>query len=145
MIAILDWELSTIGHPLVDLMFTTAPFWGAIKANAVDDVEVDSPYATAQGRREYGLPDLSDLLDKYTGLLGYDVRKDNDGMDIQIARIFNFVRGATISHGIQARTVTGQASSDESHLYFKNTKRSVEQALVLIEETESGKALKSKL
>lgn len=138
MIAILDWELSTIGHPLVDLLFTTAPFWGGPKAN--DQDEAPSPYMDATLRKEYGLPDLTQLLDRYASIVGYDVRKDNNGMDVQIARIFNMVRGATISHGIHARTVTGQASSDESWMYFKNTRRSVENALSLIEELEaSGK------
>lgn len=88
-------------------------------------------------REAYGLPDLKQLLDRYVSIVGYDVRKDNSGMDIQIARIFNMVRGATISHGIQARTVTGQASSDESWMYFRNTRRSVESALALIEELEN--------
>lgn len=102
-------------------------------------------YLTPESRREYGLPDLGQLLDEYTSTVGFDPRKDGDGRDIHVARIFNFVRGATISHGIQARTVTGQASSDESHVYFKNTRRSVEQALKLIEEVESTKTVKANL
>ncbi|KAK5949438.1 hypothetical protein OHC33_009612 [Knufia fluminis] len=138
-IAILDWELSTIGHPLVDLVFTTSPFWHLNANAAASDNATAIAYHSAESRREYGLPDLNDLLDKYTSIVGYDVRKDGNGLDMEVAKIFNFVRGATISHGIQARTVTGQASSDESHLYFKNTRRSVEAAVKLIEEVESGR------
>jgi len=137
-IAILDWELSTIGHPLVDLVFTTSPFWHLNAEAAAADGTTTVAYHNAQSRRTHGLPDLNDLLDRYTSIVGYDIRKDGNGMDMNVAKIFNFARGATISHGIQARTVTGQASSDESHLYFKNTRRSVEAALKLIEELERG-------
>lgn len=144
-IALLDWELSTVGHPLVDLVFTTSPFWGAVKANSLGDSEPDSPYSDAAKRHAYGLPDLDQLLDRYTTNVGFDVRRDGNGTDLQVARIFNFVRGATISHGIQARTVTGQASSEFSHVYFKNTGRSVDQALRLIEKLERGERSKAKL
>lgn len=144
-IALLDWELSTVGHPLVDLVFTTAPFWGAVKSNSPDDAEPESPYLDAAKRRAYGLPDLDELLDRYAAKVGYDVRRDGEGRDLQVARIFNFVRGATISHGIQARTVTGQASSEFGHVYFKNTRRSVEQALRLMEELVASRDSKARL
>ncbi|KAK5082942.1 hypothetical protein LTR05_006824 [Lithohypha guttulata] len=143
-IAILDWELSTIGHPLLDLLFTLSPFLGGPKANDLDSPS-STPYDTAHSRQQYGLPDLDNLLNHYTNIVGYDVRKDNDGRDVQIARIFNLVRGATISHGIQARTVTGQASSEESWRYFRNTRRSVDSALRLIEELEGENRVVAKL
>ena len=48
-------------------------------------------------------------------------------------------RGATISHGIQARTFAGQASSDFSHVYFQNTRRMLDEAWGMVRELGGGK------
>ncbi|CAI6088583.1 unnamed protein product, partial [Clonostachys chloroleuca] len=93
-IAILDWELSTIGHPLLDLCTAKAS----------------------------GMPEPKELLDRYAELVGYDPRRDGGGKDWEVAAIVHFIRGGTISHGIQARAISGQASSDFAHQYFERTK-----------------------
>ena len=136
MIAILDWELSTIGHPLMDAVYVVGPFWNeATKAGHPSQGSSDSksPYAPTN-RASAGMPDPDELMDRYTKIVGFDLRKDNGGRDWEVAKVFHHVRGGTISHGIQARTISGQASSDFSHVYFENTRRALEAALARVKE-----------
>jgi aminoglycoside phosphotransferase (APT) family kinase protein len=148
-IAILDWELSTIGHPLMDDVYVVGPFWNTQTSTGHPGGQsADSPYAP-QNRAESGMPDPDELMDRYSEIVGFDPRKDNGGRDWEIAKVFHFVRGGTISHGIQARTISGQASSDFSHIYFENTKRSLNAALEKVREQkeleQKGQQVKAKL
>ena len=135
-IALLDWELSTIGHPLMDAVYAIGPFWNeATKAGhpASGSSSSASPYASGN-RAESGMPDPDELIDRYSEIVGFDLRKDNGGRDWEVAKVFHHVRGGTISHGIQARTISGQASSDFSHVYFENTRRALDAALTRVRE-----------
>lgn len=127
-IAILDWELSTIGHPLMDIVFHASPFFDDYVAigETISQREA-SPYHV-ENRKESGMPDLPEMLDRYTRLTGFDPLASGKGRDWDVAIIFHYIRGATISHGIQARTIRGQASSNNSHLYFAKTHKSLEAA-----------------
>ena len=51
----------------------------------------------------------------------------------------------SLSSGIQARTITGQASSEFSHKYFQNTRDYLDGALVKMGEIEAEKGSISKL
>jgi hypothetical protein len=84
-------------------------------------------------------------LDRYSQIVGFDPRKDSNGKDWQVAQVFHYLRGGTISHGIQARTVIGQASSEFSHIYFDNTKRSLEAALERVKNMKNAEASLAKL
>ena len=83
-------------------------------------------------------------MDRYSKIVGFDLRKDNGGKDWEVAKVFHHVRGGTISHGIQARTISGQASSDFSHIYFENTRRALEAALQRVRE-QKQKELEKKM
>lgn len=50
-----------------------------------------------------------------------------------------------ISHGIQARTISGQASSEFSYVYFKNTKRGLDEAIRMVREMKAKEDVKSSL
>lgn len=147
-IAILDWELSTIGHPLMDAVYVISPFWNeATKPghpSAASRDSSSSPYAP-ENRDRSGMPDPDELMDRYAQIVGFDPRKDGGGRDWEIAKVFHFVRGGTISHGIQARTISGQASSDFSHVYFENTKRSLDAALQRVRKLKEEDESKSRL
>jgi hypothetical protein len=56
-----------------------------------------------------------------------------------------FQQGSTISHGIQARTISGQASSEFSHIYFENTKRGLNAALEMVRSMKEKEAPRSTL
>lgn len=54
-------------------------------------------------------------------------------------------QGSTISHGIQARTISGQASSEFSHIYFENTKRGLNAALDMVRSMKEKEMPRSSL
>lgn len=144
-IAILDWELSTVGHPLMDLVFHLSPFfpeypriWKSVLATEY------SPFKP-ENRKASGIPEPQELLDRYAEIVGFDMLKDGGGKDWEIASIFHYLRAATISHGIQARAISGQASSDFSHLYFDMTKQAIDVALQRVNELEVRDTAKNKL
>ncbi|KIW90400.1 uncharacterized protein Z519_09045 [Cladophialophora bantiana CBS 173.52] len=162
-IAILDWELSTIGHPLMDAVYVIGPFWNEVTkaghpvsnttnktSSSTANAFQSSPYAPAN-RAKSGMPEPEELLDRYARITGFDPRKEGSppGKDFEIAKIFHYVRGGTISHGIQARTISGQASSDFSHVYFENTRKSLDAAYGMMQRLKEnerlGQGVKAKL
>lgn len=96
-VAILDWELSTLGHPLADfayhaMMYRTPPhivagLWGA-----------DLP--------RLGIPAEEEYVDAYCRRTG---RHSIPGISFYFA--FNFFRLAAIFHGIRGRVARGNAAS----------------------------------
>ncbi|KAL5467843.1 hypothetical protein PMIN07_003424 [Paraphaeosphaeria minitans] len=122
-VAVLDWELSTIGHPLMECLDDQG-------GEAYDD----------QKRAQSGMPEMGELLDEYTRKAGWDPRGDR----WEVAKVFHLMRGGTISHGIQARTISGQASSEFSHVYFENTK-SLDAALDTMRRLKEEKGPKSNI
>ncbi|KAH0841103.1 hypothetical protein AYO21_06595 [Fonsecaea monophora] len=145
-IAILDWELSTIGHPLMDAVYVIGPFWNETVKAGVPYSPETSPYAPAN-RAKSGMPEPDELLDRYSRITGFDPRKEGNppGKDFEVAKIFHCVRGGTISHGIQARTISGQASSDFSHIYFENTRKSLDYAYRMMQRLKEAQGAKAKL
>jgi aminoglycoside phosphotransferase (APT) family kinase protein len=96
-LAVLDWELSTLGHPLADfayhaMMYHMPPHIVAGLAGA--DLEALS------------IPTETDYIKAYCGGTG---RTDIPDYPFYIA--FNFFRMAAIFHGIKGRVIRGTASS----------------------------------
>ncbi|KAL4802555.1 kinase-like domain-containing protein [Aspergillus unguis] len=144
-IAILDWELSTIGHPLMDLVFFTSPFLpDYARVDQPGQAPSEAPYSP-ENRKKSGMPEPSELLDHYAKLMGYDLRKDGQGRDWDTAIIFQYLRAGTISHGIQARTISGQASSSFGHVYFSKTKKALDAAYRRVREAQEQETSLSKL
>lgn len=88
-IGILDWEMSTIGHPLSDLVNLTSPF-----------------YLGDQER----LPPFEDIIAWYTEVAGW-----NPTPDMEFGISFGLFRSAVILQGIGARAALRQASSAKAH------------------------------
>ena len=139
----------------MDAIYVISPFWIDFHKGSPQDIikpktdassssgpnvgvsntsPLTSPYSPAN-RAASGMPDPTDLLDRYTAITGFDPRLEGfpPGKDFEIAKIFHYLRGATISHGIQARTYAGQASSDFSHVYFENTRKMFDAAWVMVQ------------
>jgi aminoglycoside phosphotransferase (APT) family kinase protein len=76
-IAVLDWELSTLGHPLMDAVYTLSPYW----------FQPAKVYLPDQ-QKESGMPSEEELLDRYTKMAGYDPRKEK----WKIAQMFHLIR-----------------------------------------------------
>ena len=89
-IGILDWELSTLGHPMLDVLFTTSPYWSSVSREDEDE-SVESPYLDGK-RKQAGIPELDELLDHYSSIAGWDPRKDGGGMDMEVGKIFHLIR-----------------------------------------------------
>lgn len=124
----------------MDLVFHVSPFFDDyMKVGKTPSSPSESPYKP-KNRRVSGMPEPQELLDRYAEIVGFDVRKDGRGKDWDIATIFQYIRGATISHGIQARTISGRASSEFGHIYFGKTKQSLDAAWKRVERLKEQEA-----
>ncbi len=96
-LAVLDWELSTLGHPLADFGYNTMMYRlppHIIAGLAGANLEV------------LGIPSERDYLRDYCARTG---RPGIDQYGFYLA--FNFFRLAAIFHGIRGRVLRGNASS----------------------------------
>ncbi len=108
-IGILDWEMSTIGHPLSDLNNLLLPYLTASseKAKSVGRAhEGFRPGATE------GLPSREQVVKWYAEVAGWDPKPDLTWGDA-----FTTYRTAIIFQGIAARYALRQASSAQAHEY----------------------------
>ncbi len=100
-IALLDWELSTLGHPLADLanqcMAWMLPRDGGVKGLAGVD------------RQALGIPSDEEYIARYCERTG---RSGIDNWNFYI--VFSLFRLAAICQGIAKRALIGTASSDEA-------------------------------
>lgn len=127
----------------MDLAFTLTPFWNEhYKIGRPRSQYHESPYTDA---KRAGMPTANELLERYSKIVGFDPRTEGDGQDWEVAKIFQHIRGATISHGIKARTFRGQASSEESHIYFDHTPKSLGTALAAAQTLKAEEDVKAKL
>jgi aminoglycoside phosphotransferase (APT) family kinase protein len=76
-IAVLDWELSTLGHPLMDAVYVLSPYW-------FRPAQVYQP----EQQNVSGMPSKDELLDRYKSITGFDPRNDK----WKVAQIFHLIR-----------------------------------------------------
>jgi aminoglycoside phosphotransferase (APT) family kinase protein len=100
-IAVLDWELSTLGHPLADLayycMCLRLPPAGRVQGLAGVD------------RTALGIPGEQEIVDRYCSLRGIE------GIGLwNFYLAFSFFRLAAIVQGVYKRALDGNASSDRA-------------------------------
>jgi len=105
-IGILDWEMSTIGHPLSDLCCLLEPF--TISARTKEPRRNSNP-AFRPPRLLQGLPTREECIDWYAGSAGWDPKKN-----IPWGTAFAMFRNCVIYQGIAARYATRQASSTQA-------------------------------
>lgn len=100
LIAVLDWELSTIGHPIADIAYnaflwrSTSQSWGSL-------VGVD--FAAS------GIPTEADYVAAYCRRTG----RESIG-DWAFYMAFGIFRLASISQGVYRRVLSGQAASERA-------------------------------
>jgi aminoglycoside phosphotransferase (APT) family kinase protein len=105
-IAVLDWELSTIGHPLSDII----NMCGAIYYSAYNPEAVNGGGVVGMPNFESsGIPTQEELLRYY-----YTLTNKSWEQDERFAFCFYFWRGSIISQGIAARLAAGRASSSQA-------------------------------
>ncbi|QCI67871.1 phosphotransferase family protein [Phreatobacter stygius] len=98
-VAVLDWELSTLGHPLADAAFSclawhTRPAW----FNGVLGLDIEA----------LGIPSMACYLDRYRGAAG----RLSDVETFHL--VFSLFRFAVILEGIAARAKAGNAAASNA-------------------------------
>jgi aminoglycoside phosphotransferase (APT) family kinase protein len=96
-LAVLDWELSTLGHPLADFSYHLMTY--------------RMPAAVTSGLAGLDLP-ARNIPTETDYIAAYCGRTGRDGIpDIDFYMAFNMFRLAAIVHGIKGRIARGTASS----------------------------------
>jgi len=124
-IGILDWEMSTIGHPLSDLNNLLAPYVTAAK----EDILGSRANKAFQPGATKGLPSRDQLIAWYSEVAGWDPTSDMTWGDS-----FSTYRSAIIMQGIAARYALRQASSAQAQEYGALMKPFAEFAWDLVQE-----------
>jgi aminoglycoside phosphotransferase (APT) family kinase protein len=104
-IGVLDWELSTIGHPLSDVSTLLNP----LSSTSMMRTPELAPGATP------GMPTLQQCIDWYREYSGYDVERD-----LAWGRAFYAFKTACNMQGIAARYAARQANNAGAGEYLKN-------------------------
>jgi aminoglycoside phosphotransferase (APT) family kinase protein len=100
-IAIVDWELSTLGHPLADLGY----FCMALRLPRNPAL----PGLAGLDRAVLGIPDETALLARYSQVTGRPIPAD-----WPFVLAFSFFRLAAIAQGVAKRVEQGNASSEQA-------------------------------
>jgi len=127
-VGLLDWELSTIGHPLSDLANLVQPLMLSAEAQFVAPAE------------NGGFPPLKTILEWYNAEAGWDPTPD-----FPFANAFCLWRTSIISQGIAARSARGQASSTEAQIYGQKMFPLAELSWKCVQEYENARKDKAKL
>ena len=99
-LALLDWELSTLGHPLGDLAYSCGAYHYNLPGN---------PSLVGIDLAKTGIPAESEFVDEYCRRTG---RKPIPNWNFYMA--FAFFRLASICQGVYKRGLMGTASSTQA-------------------------------
>jgi aminoglycoside phosphotransferase (APT) family kinase protein len=99
-VALLDWELSTLGHPLGDLGYSCMPYHGGVAGKLSLDGKVGP---------QTGIPTKEEFVAEYCRHTG---REHIPNLNFYLA--FSFFRLASILQGVYKRGIIGIASSSEA-------------------------------
>ena len=104
-IAVLDWELSTLGHPLSDLSFNCMTYH-LPSANEI------APGFVGTDLEGTGIPGEAEYVARYCARTG---RGEIENWKFYVA--FSLFRTAAIQQGVHARALRGNASSETAHRF----------------------------
>ncbi|MEO1659274.1 MAG: phosphotransferase family protein [Pseudomonadota bacterium] len=104
-IGLIDWELSTLGHPLADLTYYLLNWKMPMSPGG-------GPSLTGVDLAELGIPDERALLDRYAEKTGAAIPEE---LDFYYA--YNLFRLIGIVQGVVKRAADGNASSDKAGSY----------------------------
>lgn len=97
--AVIDWELSTLGHPLADFAYHLMMYRMPVHLGGL----------AGRDLKALGIPEEADYVAAYARRTGRDVLPD---LDVFVA--FNMFRFAAIIHGIRGRVIRGNAVSPKA-------------------------------
>jgi len=107
-LAMLDWELSTLGHPLADFTyFLMVWHMPASVRGGLLGADLDA----------LGIPTIDEAVERYSARTG------RDGVpDVNFCLAYNMFRLASIIQGVYARSLQGNASSPAAKQMGENVK-----------------------
>jgi aminoglycoside phosphotransferase (APT) family kinase protein len=110
-IAVLDWELSTLGHPLADLAYCCMPYHMPLNAGPA--------YAGYAGTdlQAHGLRSEAEVLEVYCKQTG---RAGIENWNFYLG--FSLFRSAAIAEGVYARALAGNAADKRGLKFHDMTK-----------------------
>ncbi|KAM9308873.1 acyl-CoA dehydrogenase family member 11 [Gastrophryne carolinensis] len=111
-IAVLDWELSTIGHPMADLAYFLLPYFSPADAQLFSNA---SPQVFANTD---GVPAYEDLMNVYSQCRGVAIPMQ----DWNFFLALNCFKLAGILQGVYARFLLGNSSGVDAHKYGEAVK-----------------------
>lgn len=115
-LAVLDWELATLGHPLADLAYTCMVYHLRLP---------DGYLGGVAGR--VGIPTEAELVDEYCRHSG------REGIaDWSFFLAFSLFRYAAIVQGVHYRGLAGNASSERASAYGRLARTAAEAAWALV-------------
>uniref|UniRef100_A0A8C7X8Y5 Acyl-CoA dehydrogenase family member 11 n=1 Tax=Oryzias sinensis TaxID=183150 RepID=A0A8C7X8Y5_9TELE len=130
-IAVLDWELSTTGNPLVDLAYFLMPHY--IPTN----ISIGNIINTFNGIE--GIPAAADLISIYCTCRGTPTTLPH--LNFYLA--LSFFKMASISQGIYARHLLGNASAPNAAQFGQSVEPTARVALQLAKRSVEGPASES--
>lgn len=101
-LAVLDWELSTLGDPLADFTYHLMAWHMPHSESAAGTATL-----VGQDLNALGIPSMSDYVDSYVARIGLDPRPH-----LPVYLAYNFFRIAAILQGIIGRVRDGTATSE---------------------------------
>lgn len=117
-VAVLDWEMATLGDPLSDLGYTLG-YWGEV----TDPPRYIAARATAAATAHPGFLSRADLVAEYGRLSGRDVSR------IEFYEVLAYYKLAVIVEGIHARYLAGETVGEGFEGYGERCELLVEAAL----------------
>jgi aminoglycoside phosphotransferase (APT) family kinase protein len=117
-VAVLDWELCTLGHPLGDLTYLCMPWWQETGYKGID-------------HEGLGIPTEEQVVASYCRRTG---RRGIESWDFYVA--YNFFRAAAICQGIGGRVRDGTAASDHAQMMAALVRPLAEQAWAALERLQ---------
>ena len=105
-LAVLDWELSTLGHPLADLAYSCMPY----HLNAAGR----QPLNTLAESADSGIPSEREFVADYCAQTG----RGTD-LDLRYYLAFSMFRYASIVQGVYKRGLSGNSSSGAEAMQYR--------------------------
>ncbi len=107
-VAVLDWELSTLGNPQADAAYLVQPWYLPPLP--------ENPQGDFPGRDldALGIPSMGEMLAAYAAAAG---RPAPDGRLLDQLIVFNLYRTAVVNHGVGARAAAGTAVNRDAAVF----------------------------
>lgn len=125
-LAVIDWELSTLGHPLADLAYHMMTWrLSSSEFRGLADADLGA----------LGIPAESDYVESYLRRTG---REGIDRSEWEFAIAYNLFRVACIRQGVLKRALEGNASSEQALQAGQRARQMAEIAWRQVEKIQNG-------